>query len=164
MAFQKSLVFFICQCITTIVAVDALSFVSYTTYINSNSEKDVQCIQFDFRKISFISLELSDQSLHSLPRLCSPSTPDGEYRSGLWLHIHLVCVVLKILTRDTAALRPNSDLLYIGECSSLNAHQRNCDTLHDMQSNIYCWVIGLCVWGRVGVRGGSGDLMGDTFW
>ena len=85
MAFQKSLVFFICQCITTIVAVDALSFVSYTTYINSNSEKDVQCIQFDFRKISFISLELSDQSLHSLPRLCSPSTPDGEYRSGLWL-------------------------------------------------------------------------------
>ena len=86
MAFQKSLVFFICQCITTIVAVDALSFVSYTTYINSNSEKDVQCIQFDFRKISFISLELSDQSLHSLPRLCSPSTPDGEYRSGLWLN------------------------------------------------------------------------------
>ena len=94
MAFQKSLVFFICQCITTIVAVDALSFVSYTTYINSNSEKDVQCIQFDFRKISFISLELSDQSLHSLPRLCSPSTPDGEYRSGLWLCFHPQFLIL----------------------------------------------------------------------
>ena len=94
MAFQKSLVFFICQCITTIVAVDALSFVSYTTYINSNSEKDVQCIQFDFRKISFISLELSDQSLHSLPRLCSPSTPDGEYRSGLWLLVAMHYAVL----------------------------------------------------------------------
>ena len=106
MAFQKSLVFFICQCITTIVAVDALSFVSYTTYINSNSEKDVQCIQFDFRKISFISLELSDQSLHSLPRLCSPSTPDGEYRSGLWLKDCWLYVHVESTGRDTLGQMP----------------------------------------------------------